>query len=99
MNIDKITESKIEMIIELAFECGRTFENRYIGFGLNDTINFEDFKDAEGMGAMFGFEIKQSDKLKQMIGKGITDRRKKALSDPIDQLAKAKVLLFKKQEE
>ena len=87
-------KDKLDLIIQLAFEAGRTYENRYIHFDLYNTINFQDFQDSKAKGAGWKVDIKSTERLLNIPGLNFTERMVKSLSDPIEKLEKFRTILF-----
>lgn len=90
--IDEQLKLKIDLLLELAFECGRTYENRWISFDLYNTINFEDLNISKKLGGTITpLKNGNSDTLSNIFGLHLDDRKKNALLEPLE-----KLLIFKK---
>ena len=76
-----------KLLLKLAFEAGRTFENRYNSFGLGNCIEGNDLAYAKGFGADFKNMKGDLSELSQLFAtKGLNERKLKALSEPLDLL-------------
>jgi hypothetical protein len=73
-------------IAQLAFEAGRAYENRLMTFGLLDCISGDDLAYAKGFGGQIKLKGDLSNFTELFATRGLTDRKIKALFEPIELL-------------
>lgn len=92
--ISKETAGKIEMLVILAFEAGKLYQNMYRDFGLENAVDFKDIAYAKSFGAQFKFKGDMSNLPKIHTGNHLPEDKKEALKFPKKSIEEAKSLLF-----
>ena len=73
-----------KILIQLAFEAGRTYENRLISFGLNDCISGEDLAYSKGFGSQLKMKGDLSNFSQIFATRGLNEAKIKSLFEPIE---------------